>query len=122
MPDRLYSLCIPISLSILQIDWHERWSLSATRTGSPGRLSVNSSCLSCSFNKRVIVNFEPLPSSLSTVISPPIIWIIFCVIAMPSPVPCILLVLTSSTLENGSKIRSIYSAGIPIPLSSNINS
>ena len=59
----------------------------------------------------------PCPSSLSTSMVPPIASTRFLVIAIPSPVPCILLVTELSARVNGSKIVSLKSADIPIPLS-----
>ena len=45
------------------------------------------------------VNVEPLPNSLMTVTSPPIIWQILRVIARPSPVPPYLRVVEASAWE-----------------------
>ena len=59
----------------------------------------------------------PCPNSLSTSMVPPIASTRFLVIAIPSPVPCILFVRELSARVNASKIVSLKSADIPIPLS-----
>ena len=59
----------------------------------------------------------PCPSSLSTSMVPPIASTRFLVIAIPRPVPCILLVTELSARVKASKIVSLKSADIPIPLS-----
>jgi hypothetical protein len=47
-----------------------------------------------------IVKVEPRPGSLSTVMSPPIIWQKRLLIASPSPVPPYLRVVDASACEN----------------------
>ena len=64
-----------------------------------------------------IVKVEPSPSLLSTVISPPIISQKRFVMARPRPVPPKLRVVLSSACENSSKTWSIFSGGIPMPVS-----
>lgn len=59
----------------------------------------------------------PSPSSLSTSMVPPIASTRFLVIAIPSPVPCILFVMEFSARVNASKIVFLKSADIPMPLS-----
>ena len=59
----------------------------------------------------------PCPGSLSTSMVPPMASTRFLVIAIPSPVPCILLVREFSARVNGSKMVFLKSADIPIPLS-----
>ena len=54
--------------------------------------------------------------------SPPIIRTMFLLIAIPSPVPCILSTRGSCPLAKGSNIFSRKSLDIPIPLSSKTNS
>ena len=59
----------------------------------------------------------PWPSSLSTSMVPPIASTRFLVIAIPRPVPCILFVIELSARVKASKIVSLKSADIPMPLS-----
>ena len=59
----------------------------------------------------------PCPSSLSTSMVPPIASTRFLVIAIPRPVPWILFVTEFSARVKASKILSLKSADIPIPLS-----
>ncbi len=100
---------------------------SAARKCSPSKLllsiSVSSSLLDSTRssdirNSRSTRNRVPLFTSLETLIVPPISSTIFLVIAIPSPVPCTLLVVLFSALVNASKIVSKYSGVIPKPLSS----
>jgi hypothetical protein len=72
-------------------------SLRITPTGS-----LEAQCLSSSGS--VIVNFEPLPTSLSTPISPPSKSISRLTMANPNPVPPYFLVVDISTWRNSSKI------------------
>src|ERR1700736_6355182 len=64
-----------------------------------------------------IVNVEPRPGSLSTVMSPPIIWQNRRLITSPSPVPPYLLAVVEEAWENSWKSLPICSAVIPIPVS-----
>src|ERR1700737_2718219 len=56
------------------------------------------------------VNTEPLPGSLSAVMSPPIIWQKRLLIASPSPVPPYLRVVEASAWENSWNSLPICSA------------
>ena len=60
---------------------------------------------------------EPWPDALSTVISPPIIWQNFLLMANPSPVPPYLRVAELSTWEKGRNSLPISSASMPMPVS-----
>ena len=101
---------------------------SAHRNRIPFRIfSSNSSFSTCGSKEtdrfsatfRFIITSKqlPCPGSLSTSIVPPIDSIRFLVIAIPRPVPCILFVREPSARVNASKIVSLKSADIPIPLS-----
>ena len=83
--------------------------------GASLRLSV-----SAIFIDRLIINLDPLPTSLSTAIVPPISSISFFVMAIPSPVPITLL-----SVELCSRSKLSYKCGrnssdIPMPVSSTI--
>ncbi len=77
--------------------------------------SQKSRSTSCSLmcSSRSTVKVEPLPFSLSTVIFPPIRSSRFLVIAMPRPVPWILLVTLSSSRVKAWKIFCWYSGLMP---------
>src|SRR5262249_22068734 len=60
---------------------------------------------------RLTTNSAPRPGSLSTSMDPSCASTIFLEIAIPRPVPL------SFVVKNGLKIRSIFSGGIPAPLS-----
>src|ERR1017187_3651063 len=60
---------------------------------------------------------EPRPGSLSTVISPPIIWQNFLLIANPKPVPLYFRVAEPSTCEKGWNSLPRCSRPIPMPVS-----
>ena len=64
-----------------------------------------------------IVKVDPLPSVLSTRMSPFISWQSLWQIARPSPVPPYLRVVDESTWLNALKSRSIRSGGMPMPVS-----
>jgi hypothetical protein len=59
------------------------------------------------------VNTEPLPGSLATVMSPPIIWQNFRLITKPSPVPPYLLAVVEEAWENSWKAKSPSVLGAP---------
>jgi len=61
------------------------------RLGCIGRLGTAPSLGASTIRGRRIVKVEPRPGSLSTVMSPPIIWQNRLLIASPSPVPAYLL-------------------------------
>ena len=65
----------------------------------------------------VTVKVVPLPGSLSTVMSPPIIWQNFRLIARPRPVPPNLRVVEASACANAWKSRPICSGVMPMPVS-----
>ena len=77
-----------------------------------------SACLSGIRNSSSTWKRLPLSTSLETSIVPPISSTIFFVIAMPSPVPCTLLVVLFSALVKASKIVFKYSGVMPYPSSS----
>ena len=60
-------------------------------------------------------NSEPLPTALSTPISPPIRLTICLQIARPSPVPPCFRVVDASSCENNLNRRSRRSSGMPMP-------
>ena len=62
-------------------------------------------------------NEVPFPSSLSTVMSPPIYLTIFRLIVKPSPVPYRFIFECSSSLPNSKNNLFKFSFLIPIPLS-----
>ena len=66
---------------------------------------------------RRIVNVEPSPGSLSTVMSPPIIRQKRRLIASPRPVPPYLRVVEESAWENSWNSLPICSGVMPIPVS-----
>ena len=63
------------------------------------------------------MNVLPLPSSLSTVMSPPIMWQKWRLMASPSPVPPYLLAIEGSAWVNGRNSFFSCSGPIPIPVS-----
>src|SRR5262249_11215374 len=63
------------------------------------------------------VYVEPLPNSLSTVKSPPIIWQNFLLIARPRPVPPYFLGVLASAWEKAWKSFPSCSGVMPMPLS-----
>ena len=71
--------------------------------------------MACSLmcSSRSTVKVEPFPFSLSTVILPPIRSSRFFVMAIPRPVPWILLVTLSSSRVKAWKIFSTYSGVMP---------
>ena len=82
--------------------------------------SMRTSSFFCSWaisKGMVMTNTDPTPTWLVTSILPFICSIKPLVIAIPRPVPCILLVTEPSARVNGSKIVSLKSADIPMPLS-----
>src|SRR5262249_40828282 len=66
---------------------------------------------------RRTVNTEPLPGSLFTVMSPPIIWQNFRLITSPRPVPPYLLAVFDDAWENSWNSFPICSCVIPMPVS-----
>src|ERR1022692_4269489 len=66
---------------------------------------------------RRIEKREPLPGSLSTVISPPIIWQNFLLSANPKPVPLYFRVAEPSTCEKGWNSLPKCFRPIPMPVS-----
>ena len=66
---------------------------------------------------RRMVKVEPLPGSLSTVMSPPIIWQKRWLIASPSPVPPYLRVVEASACVNAWNSFAICSGVMPMPVS-----
>ena len=91
------------------------------RMGSPFSSWITSLFFICFFRWRITVNVVPLPHSLETLISPPSIFTMLRVIAMPSPVPGIFSCLASSARSKGKNKRSRNSGVIPIPLSLKAN-
>src|SRR5688500_5184102 len=67
------------------------------------------------------VNVLPLPSVLSTRISPPSRRAISRLMESPSPVPPYLRLVVPSACWNASKIRRCFSFGIPTPVSATAN-
>ena len=63
------------------------------------------------------MNVVPLPSSLSTVISPSIMSTMFLVMAMPSPVPWMPLTVLERSRSKGSKTWARNSRLMPMPVS-----
>ena len=66
---------------------------------------------------KIRLNFDPTPSSLSTLTLPPILSTISLQILSPSPLPCGFDFLCSSRLPKFMNRLSILSAGIPHPKS-----
>jgi len=66
---------------------------------------------------RSTVNVVPSPTTLSIVMSPPIIWQNFFEMARPNPVPPYFRVVDESAWVNSSKTFSICSGVMPIPVS-----
>ena len=75
-----------------------------------------------SLNGILMIKVEPMPSSLLTSIVPPIFSIRPFTIAIPSPIPCCVLLASSLSCENGSNICSWYSLLIPMPVSVMVHS
>ena len=121
LPEYTHSLFIPISCKQLDVFRQAILSSSTTRTSKPSTSILSSGFWSRQTNGMSMVKREPLPYSLSTLISPPIIWMILWLIDIPRPVPCILLISSSLARSKGSKILSRNSGFIPLPLSSNTN-
>ena len=121
-PDSTQQPRMPSSVKSAEALSHTIWSSSTTRTGRPlsSSVSVTSSLTSSSW--AVTVNWLPSPSLLVTSMEPFIMRTMFSVMAIPRPVPCILLIRESSARENGSKMWGRNSSDIPIPVSVMINS
>ena len=66
---------------------------------------------------RDTTNSVPTPCSLFTRMEPFIISTMFFVIAIPSPVPCILLMVELRSRSKGSKMRLTNSSLMPMPVS-----
>jgi hypothetical protein len=66
------------------------------------------------------MNFDPLPTLDSTIISPPRAYAMFLLIVRPSPTPCLFISLLSKIFVNGENNFFNYSSSIPTPLSSTI--
>src|SRR6478736_1020357 len=64
-----------------------------------------------------IVKVDPRPGSLSTVMSPPIIWQNLRLITSPRPVPPYLLAVEEEAWENSWNSFPICSAVMPMPVS-----
>ena len=75
-----------------------------------------------SLNGILMIKVEPTPSLLLTSIVPPIFSIRPFTIAIPSPIPCCVLLASSLSCENGSNICSWYSLLIPMPVSVMVHS
>ena len=78
------------------------------------------SLASWSFSSRLTVNLLPLPSSLSTAMSPSIISTKFLTTVSPKPIPNTPLCVVLFSRLNGSNNCSLNFSEIPIPLSSTI--
>ena len=89
---------------------------SVVTTWFPG---VSSSDISTEMSK---MKTDPLLGSLSTLIFPPSISISFLQIANPRPVPPKRLVVSADACVKLSKISVCFSFGIPIPVSTTLNS
>ena len=98
-PDSAYSGVMPKSLSMICVDSHTTSSSSTMSTGKLMNSSYTLSSSSAIFRNTVAVNVEPLPSSLSTSISPFIMRAAESAIGMPSP--CLLY--TSGHLHIGKE-------------------
>src|SRR5262245_44663448 len=76
----------------------------------------------CSPFGRRTINTEPLPSSLATVTSPPIMRASLRVMARPSPVPPKFCAVVASAWVNSSNSFACCSAVMPMPVSETANS
>ena len=99
LPEVVQSASISISRSILQTLIQVLASSSTTSALSPCSSPVI-------LHSIETINSEPFPTSLFTVMVPPIILTMFLEIAIPRPVPWIPLFVTVCSLANASKICS----------------
>lgn len=113
---------MPKSLSMICVDSHTTSSSSTMSTGKSMNSSYTLSSSSAIFRNTVAVNVEPLPSSLSTSISPFIMRAAESAIGMPSPVPCCSTTSLRSARENASNTCGRYSLLMPMPLSFTVKS
>ena len=90
------------------------WRSAITRSGAS---FVSSASRTSGFDGIRKLNVDPLPSVLSTEISPPIISQNRRLIARPSPVPPYCRVVEASTCVKSWNSRSICSAVMPMPVS-----
>ena len=90
------------------------------RSGRARRSSGPVGCAASIRAGRRMVKVEPLPSSLWTAISPPIIWQKRRLIASPSPVPPYLRVVEGSACTNSWNKRPTCSGDIPMPVSATV--
>lgn len=80
-------------------------------------LSVTSSCSWMVCTKILNVNLDPLPTLVSTKISPMNCWTNALQMASPSPIPVWLIFLTDLTCPNNLKIFCMPSSLMPYPVS-----
>ena len=88
-PDSTQLLRIPSSSRISAALSQIIWSSSTTSTGSPESSAFSSSACEPSSKETATINWLPSPRTLLTSMVPFIMRTIFCVMAIPSPVPCI---------------------------------
>ena len=119
LPESVHSARIPVLMSILVTLSQVSKSSSATSAFHPASSAIRSSRRSSVWSRSAtrMMNSAPLSGSVRISMVPPIISTIFLVIAIPSPVPCILLTVEVLSRSKGSKILCANSGLIPIPLS-----
>ena len=119
LPESVHSERIPTLTSIFVTLSQVSKSSSTTSALRPSNSAIFSirCCSGWIRNGRRTMNSVPLPCAVWTSMVPPIISTIFLVIAMPSPVPWVLLTVEVRSLSKGEKIFFTNSWLIPIPLS-----
>ena len=95
---------------------HSSSSPAATSTSQGGR-SISSSWTRAFSRSRVTRNSVPLSCSLSTSMEPCMASMMYLVMAMPRPEPSVFWTRRSSSREKESKMCSLNSGDMPMPVS-----
>ena len=95
---------------------HSCLSSSTTSMFQSGRTMSTSWIVACS-RSSTTWNSVPLPGSLSTSMVPPMASMMYLVMAMPRPLPSVLRTRALSSRLKESKMRSLYSGVMPMPVS-----
>ena len=124
LPESVQSARIPTVTSILVTLSQVLKSSSTTSAFRPSSAGIFSAlrCSACMRSGTRTINSEPLPGAVCPSMVPPIISTMFLLMAIPSPVPCILLTVEVRSRSKGSKIFWANSGLIPMPLSLTRNS
>ena len=119
MPESVHSDRMPTFTSIFVTLSQVLKSSSTTRAFRPSSSGIFSTrrCTGWIRSGRRTVNSVPLPCSVWTSTVPPIMSTMFLVMAMPRPVPWVLLTVEVRSRSKGEKIFCTNSWLMPIPLS-----